>query len=66
MTNSLAPFRPEDAPRDGTVIRGYFVHTVEAGAGFHAVSWDSARSTWANLLGEPLPAHLRLEAWGPN
>ena len=53
------------APRDGRVIRGWFRHADEAGAGVHAVSWDADRACWVNLVGEPVPDHLRLEAWGP-
>ena len=53
------------APRDGRVIRGWFWHVDEAGADVHAVSWDVARACWVDLLGEPVPDHLQLRAWGP-
>lgn len=64
MTAGPAPNPAETAPTDGRVIRGYFIHATEAGADFHVVAWDRDRECWVNALGEALPAHLRLEAWG--
>ena len=62
--NAIAPHPAETAPTDGRLIRGYFIHALEAGADFHAVLWDQAAGGWVNLLGEPVRAHLTLTAWG--
>jgi len=53
------------APRDGRVIRGWFLHANEAGADVHAVSWECDLACWVNLIGEPVPDHLQLAGWGP-
>jgi hypothetical protein len=48
----------------GPVIRAYLLHIDEGGVDFHAICWDVEAGRWVNLLGEPLPDHLRFEAWG--
>lgn len=63
-TPGLAPNPATTAPKDGRVIKGYFVHNSDAGADMIAVSWDPSRDCWVNLIREPVPEHLRLEAWG--
>ena len=57
----IAPHPAETAPKDGRVIRGWF--RFDGGAHLIAVSWDLERSTWVNLLGEPVAKGV-LKNWG--
>jgi hypothetical protein len=58
----IASYPSETAPKDGRVIRGWF--KFEGGAQLIAVSWDPDRSTWVNLLSEPVPKAAALKNWG--
>jgi hypothetical protein len=60
---ALAPFAPESAPRDGRVVRGYFLGE-DGCALFQAVSWDAEREAWLTLAGDPIGVGLQLAAWG--
>lgn len=50
------------APRDGRVIRGYFVR--ELGSVVVAAAWSAERSAWVDRQGVPVAEAWRLDAWG--
>lgn len=58
----LAPHPADTAPKDGRVIRGWF--SFEGGARMVAVNWCPDRSTWVDLLGNPIPEGEVLKNWG--
>ena len=62
---TLAPHRPETAPKDGRVYRGYFERSSPRGSMVKAVSW-SPEHGWIGLDGEPMGEEWRLAAWSPD
>jgi hypothetical protein len=58
----IAPYPSETAPKDGRVLRGWFI--FDGGAQLIAVSWDRERSAWVDLKGETVPKGLTLKNWG--
>ncbi|OJU08483.1 MAG: hypothetical protein BGN86_06945 [Caulobacterales bacterium 68-7] len=59
----MAPHPPSTAPRNGTVILGYFL--VDGARQFQAVQWSVAAAAWLSLSGEALPEVAALVSWGP-